>query len=100
MDELKTSARQMRIWSAFLTGCTYGIFLTIGTAWSEFVKEVITTILPENEDTLTQSLIYALSASFVSIVILVALVRCDACVDRVKSSTKTLHLKHIRRHSR
>ena len=99
MDDLQKSARQLRIWSAFLTGCTYGIFLTIGTAWSELVKNVIITLIPNNEDELMQSLVYAASASLVSILILILLVRCDACVERIRAApiSNKLNLKHIRR---
>ena len=83
MEDLQESARKLRIWSAFVTGCTYGIFLTIGTAWSECVKEVVITVLPITDHALAQSFVYACSATVICILVLILLVRCDVCVNRV-----------------
>ena len=95
MEDFSDSARKMKIWSSVVVGGTFSIFLTFSQAWGEFLKEAIVRCTEnyDNEDTLLQSLFYALTASFICFSILILIYRIDICI----TSFYEKRLKHISR---
>jgi len=87
MEDFQASARKNNVVSTVVIGGTFGIFLTFGHAWSDFLKEGIVSLLPNHEDVVIQSLIYAISASFFCVVLLFLLIRFDIYMSRIKVST-------------
>ena len=86
MEDFRDSARKNNIVSTLVIGGTFGIFLTFGHAWSDFLKEAIISLVPNHENELMQSFIYALSATFFCLFILFILVRFDIYMNRIKVS--------------
>ena len=86
MEDFRDSARKSNVVSTVVVGGTFGIFLTFGHAWSDFLKEAIVSLVPNHENEIMQSLIYALSASFFCIFLLFILIRFDIYMSRIKVS--------------
>lgn len=86
MEDFRDSARKNNLVSTVVVGGTFGIFLTFGHAWSDFLKEAIIYLIPNHENEVMQSLIYALSATFFCILLLVILMRFDIYMSRIKVS--------------
>tara|TARA_B100001778_G_C18582070_1_gene627957 strand:+ start:607 stop:921 length:315 start_codon:yes stop_codon:yes gene_type:complete len=70
MEAFRNSAVNHNYTSTFIIGSTFGIFLTFGNAWADFLKESVVAIIPENDNLVIQSFVYALSASFISLLLL------------------------------
>tara|TARA_B100000482_G_C12572757_1_gene284653 strand:- start:438 stop:851 length:414 start_codon:yes stop_codon:yes gene_type:complete len=84
MEDFRESARKSNIVSTLVIGGTFGIFLTFGNAWSDFLKEAIVSFMPNHDNEVVQSLIYALSSSFFCVLILFLLIRFDIYMSRIK----------------
>ncbi len=79
MDKFKQSAENLSIINTLSIGATFGIFLTLGRAWSEFIQTVVTAILPKNdgEGTVINATVYAISTSIICLLSICLLVKCE-----------------------
>lgn len=83
MEDFRASVSDFKPATTFAIGSTFGIFLTLGNAWAEFLKEAVAYLLPQDEtDSLLDALVYALAASVVCIIILFGIVYCETLVNR------------------
>tara|TARA_B110000008_G_C16964572_1_gene561425 strand:+ start:1653 stop:2036 length:384 start_codon:yes stop_codon:yes gene_type:complete len=96
MEEFQENARKYKIASTFVVGGTFGIFLTLGNAWSDFLKESIIALVPDHEHPVIHALIYALSASVFCLLALFILIRTDIYFNRLKfgSIPRLFNRKH------
>lgn len=85
MESFQDSARRNNVWSTLVVGATFGVFLTFGNAWSEFIKVSIESIVPQQEQHVLSSFVYATSASIFCLFILFVLIRIDMCVQAANS---------------
>lgn len=95
MDAFTETSRKRQVWSTMVVGGTFGIFLTFGNAWSEFLREAILACVPDHEHVVIRALIYALSASFFCMLVLFSLLRIDRYMQQI-----TERLPKIRFHNR
>ena len=89
MEEFQNSAKKNNVCSTLVVGGTFGIFLTFGQAWSDFLQESIVALIPDHESQVVRALIYALSASFLCIVLLFALLRFESYMNTVRITNLT-----------
>lgn len=102
MDDFTASAHQMRVGSLLLVGATFGIFLTIGNAWSAFLQAAVYQIMPNDDDdavvqydvNVMRELLYASLATFVCVVALLILVKIDHVL---RGAPKALTRRNVRR---
>ena len=77
MDEFQNSARRLEMRNTIIIGATFGIFLTIGDVWSEFLRAVVDTFAPIHENEVINATIYAFITSACCIIILVCIVKTN-----------------------
>jgi hypothetical protein len=87
MEDFKNSAINNDFASTIVIGGIFGIFLTLGNAWSDFLKEAIVSLLPPTEELVLQYFIYASSASVICTIILVCIVKFDNYRKQLRLST-------------
>ena len=87
MEDFRNSALNNKFGTTLVIGGTFGVFLTLGNAWSDFLKEAIISLLPENDHLVLQLLIYAMSASVVCIFVLFCIVKFDNYTRKIKFQT-------------
>lgn len=87
MEDFRNSAINNKFGTTLVIGGTFGVFLTLGHAWSDFLKEAIISLLPENEQLVIQSFIYAISASVVCIFVLFCIGKFDNYTRRITFQT-------------
>ena len=99
MDSLQDAANNNEVMKAITIGGIYGIFLVFGQSWAEFLKIAILSIAPSHDDEVVASLLYALSASFICLLLLFGIVKFNSCMN---TSTKQLQefTKQVRKKSR
>lgn len=90
MDEFTDAARKNELKRTIVTGAIFGIFLTFGNAWADFLRECVLQFTPEHEDALIGSLIYAFSASVLCIFVMFCIIRCDRSCETVYVKTKDM----------
>lgn len=105
MDEFTSSARQLRMRNVLYVGATFGIFLTIGNAWSMFLQAAAFKIMPSespvtingvimDDINIFRELLFAALATFVCAILLCCLVKTNQCMDsteRMVSSRQNVH---------
>ena len=95
MDEFQTSAKQMRMRQTLIVGATFGIFLTIGNAWSVFLETAVTSFVPDSEDEVLRQFIYATMASSVCLGLLFLIIKCNKYVNVAERSVNKKNIKNI-----
>lgn len=93
MDDFQQSAKQMRVRGTLMVGATFGIFLTIGNVWSQFLETAVEAMVPAQESVVITALLYASFATFVSILLLFCLIKVDRYVT---SASKHVNRKNLR----
>ncbi len=93
MDDFQQSAKQMRVRGTLMVGATFGIFLTIGNVWSQFLETAVEAMVPTQESVVITALLYASFATFVSILLLFCLIKVDRYVT---SASKHVNRKNLR----
>ena len=94
MEDFRNSAINNNFGTTFIIGGTFGIFLTLGNAWSDFLKEAIVSFLPENDQTVLNAFIYAMSASIVCIFVIFCIVKFDNYTRRIRFNRPLFNRKH------
>jgi hypothetical protein len=94
MEDFRNSALNNKFGTTLVIGGTFGVFLTLGYAWSDFLKEAIVSLLPENDQLVLQSFIYAMSASVVCIFVLFCVVKFDNYTQKIKFKTPIFSRKY------
>ena len=92
MDRFEEGAHKNELSTVITTGAIYAIFLVFGNSWSEFLKVAITTMAPTHDNIVLASLIYASSATFISLFSLFIVVTLNKCMT---NQTKRLKSKSI-----
>ena len=87
MDGFRQAAADSDLSTVFTTGAVYGIFLVFGNSWSEFLKIAIISISPTHDNEVLAALIYALSATFITILSLFGIVKLHKCMSEHVNST-------------
>lgn len=96
MDLFQASAKENKFWSALVVGGTFGIFLTFGQAWSEFLRDLILLCVPEERNgNIIQSFTYCMVSTFICIFILYILGRCDKCVHGIYKKGKRFRTRKM-----
>ena len=90
MDSFQEAAANSDLNTVFTTGAVYGIFLVFGNSWSEFLKIAIISISPKHDNEVFAALIYALSATFITILSLFSIVRLHKCMQKHVSTTNIM----------
>ena len=104
MDAFAQSAQDGRMRQTLVIGATFGIFLTMGNAWSAFLEAAVRAIMPVRADETEGSiaireLLFASLASFICLTLLVTIIKCDnyatkagkaLSADNVKRLAKTI----------
>ena len=88
MDTFHQNARELKVREAFVVGAIYGIWLTIGTAWSQFIDALVFVVVPDNEDIVLREFIHVCIASLMGLGILALIVKCNMCVTQVTRRVK------------
>ena len=83
MDRFQTTARRGQLHATLVTGATFGIFLTLGNAWSVFLQTAIQAWMPAHLGVVTE-LVYALVATVVCVCLVLFLVRMEECIERTR----------------
>ena len=96
MDTLRQAASDSDLGMMITTGAIYGIFLVFGEAWSEFLKIAVLSISPSHENEVLAGLIYALSASAISVFFLVIVVKTHKITRQVTSTNLSNQTRRIR----
>ena len=91
MEDFQQHARHFNLKNTFLTGATFGIFLTFGNAWSTFLQTLIMSSVPSTNRTGTVlvSLTYAAAASLICLALLIVLVKLDMYVSGMQQRLQT-----------
>lgn len=109
MDEFASSARQLRMRNVLYIGATFGIFLTIGNAWSMFLQAAVFRIMPSetpvvingvtmDDINLLRELLFAALCTLICVLLLCCLVKTNQCMD---TTERVVHNPHnIRRVAR
>lgn len=84
----------MQLGSTLVIGATFGIFLTIGAAWSEVFETVVATIVPHQGQDVLRGLLYASLCSVVGVIILVVVIRIDTYL---KYATRRVTRRNLRK---
>lgn len=98
MDRFRQAATDSDLSTVFTTGAVYGIFLVFGNSWSEFLRVAILSISPTHDNEILAAFIYALSATFITIISLFAIVKVHKCMNEhvnptnIRSQTKKIKL--------
>lgn len=71
MDAFTSSAKEMDIVSTLVIGATFGAFLAVGYAWSDFLKALSNTIIPEDDSELAHAGLYACLTSIICAFIII-----------------------------
>ena len=87
MDDFKSQGKDFKITAMIITGGIFGIFLTVGQAWSFFLEEAILSILPENENIVFKQFLNAVSTSAIGVILGILLIRIDTCCGQIKEHT-------------
>lgn len=95
MDDFRSQGRKLHVASMFVTGGVFGLFLTMSQAWSNFLRDAILSLLPDNEDVVFSQFVYALSATFICTFLAVILVRIDICFEDARD--RKIVSKNIKR---
>ena len=97
MDGFTTSAQKMRVRSTLFIGATFGIFLTIGEAWSTFLEAAVRAIMPEHDEDndVVRELLYAVLASFTCLLLLLGLVKIDMYLTRAGKAINSTNMKRV-----
>lgn len=82
MDTLHDAAEDTDLGMIITTGAVYGIFLVFGNSWSEFLKVAIIAVAPSHNNEIVGAFIYALSASLISVLSLLAVVKTNKCMKK------------------
>tara|TARA_B100000945_G_C20340756_1_gene577224 strand:+ start:813 stop:1193 length:381 start_codon:yes stop_codon:yes gene_type:complete len=85
MEDFHQAAKKNDVSHTLVIGGTFGIFLTFGNAWSDFLKEVIISAIPNHDNPVLNALIFALSASGLGILILFLLIKFDIYMSKIKT---------------
>ena len=88
MDAFHQNARELKVREALVVGAIYGIWLTIGTAWSQFIDALVLVVVPDNEDIVLREFIHVCIASLLGLGILALIIKCNMCVTQVTRRVK------------
>ena len=102
MDEFAVSARQLRMRNVLYVGATFGIFLTIGNAWSSFLQAAVFRIMPSDspmtingvvmdEVNIFRELMFAALCTFICVLLLCCLVKTNQCMDHAEQVITNTH---------
>jgi hypothetical protein len=81
METFDGQLRQNRFYSTMVTGATFGIFLSIGNAWSSFLEEVAKAVTPGSNNVLVEQFVFAVTNSMVNIIIIACLIKIDQKIE-------------------
>ena len=95
MDEFTTSARQGRLRGTLVVGATFGIFLTIGNAWNEFLQAAVEAMVPAQESNVLTQLLYATFATVLCLLLLVCLIKTDRYVNVAEKKMTRKNLTQV-----
>ena len=95
MDVFQLSAQEMRMRSTLVIGATFGIFLTIGDAWSKFLESVVIAIVPNHDNNVLRELLYATFASAVCLLLLFLLVKVDKGMTAAGRHINRANMKRV-----
>ena len=89
-DNFRTAAQNYQVRSTLVIGASFGIFLTFGQAWSEFIKESIIAMIPQDqENEFVKATIYAIGATMICTIAMFAIIKLDTyCSESYKNTMK------------
>ena len=93
MDDFQANARKMRLQSSLVVGATFGIFLTLGQAWSDFIMAIVVAIVPSHNDVVVRETYHALATSVFCTILLIALVKLDMCMTATRMRVERQELR-------
>ena len=85
MEQIYENASAFRFRKIVSLGATFGIFLTISSAWGAFIEALVVEVLPDATGTVSTSLTAACVTTVVSVGLLLGIVLFDAQTDRLQS---------------
>ena len=93
-DNFRDAASKYEIRSTLVIGASFGIFLTFGQAWADFLKETIALCIPQNQESeFVKSLIYALGATGICLLAILLLICCDKKCKKIHDTSKEVFRK-------
>lgn len=101
MEEFRSAGQKMQFTSTVVVGATFGVFLTLGQAWSEFLKEAIFAAIPQEFDNdVLNSFIYASSATLLCLFTLVCLIKCETYMLSPKTMPMLPQIVQVKKRKR
>lgn len=100
MDAFAQSAQNGRMRQTLVIGATFGIFLTVGNAWSAFLEAAVRAIMPVRSDetegsVAVRELLFASLASFICLFLLVTIIKCDNYATRAGRAMNSDNVRRL-----
>ena len=92
MNAFADAAQDMHLWSAAISGAMFGVFLTLGEAWTQLLDTTITVSIPDDAGghVVLASVVYALASTALCTLALFAIVSIDRMYHSVWLPKRTL----------
>lgn len=97
MNAFAIAARDMQLWSAAISGAMFGVFLTLGEAWTQLLETIITVSIPDDagEHTVLTSVVYALASTLLCTIAIILIVFTDRMYHSVASRERIVQPRRI-----